>query len=199
MVKSKYQDNFEFICWMKKFYESNPPSSMRDYNPVMRRNNSEIDLTFLEKLGSKPQGSKESLGKNQFMAPRNSSRDLSNRPMSLNKNNSNLSFLSNKENELLEKIKDEKYMHYDVLKAEREFFFGKLRDIDHLLDNFDRNKQVKDLVGDIRNILYMTPDKTVTIGEDGTLKFEEVQENVVNIKEINYNNGGNYDGSMQIE
>lgn len=172
---------------------------MRDYNPIMRRNNSEIDLTFLEKLGSKPQGNKESLGKNQFMAPRNSSRDLSNRPMSLNKNNSNLSFLSNKENELLEKIKDEKYMHYDVLKAEREFFFGKLRDIDHLLDNFDRNKQVNDLIGDIRNILYMTPDKTVTIGEDGTLKFEEAQENVVNIKEINFNNGGNYNGSMQIE
>jgi len=114
-----------------------------------------------------------------------------------------MSFLSNKENELLEKIKDEKYLHYDVLKAEREFFFGKLRDIDHLLDNFDRNKTMEEMVGAIRSVLYMTPNKIVVIGEDGSLKFEETNENILNLKELNFNNtnGGkhNDDISMQIE
>lgn len=175
---------------MKKFFDSNTPS-LKDYNPILRRNNSEINFNFLEKNNTKP-------------APRNSSRDLlSNRPMSLNKNNSNMSFLSNKENELLEKIKDEKYLHYDVLKAEREFFFGKLRDIDHLLDNFDRNKTMEEMVGAIRSVLYMTPNKIVVIGEDGSLKFEETNENILNLKELNFNNtnGGkhNDDISMQIE
>ena len=187
---------------MRRFFDSNVPSSIKDYNPQTRRNNVEIDLTYLEKINTKPLNGKDSTGKNMLIAPRNSSRELlSNRPMSLNKNCSNLSFLSNKENnEILEKLKDEKQAHYDILKAEREFFFGKLRDVDHLLDNFDRGKNVEDLAGAIRSILYMTPEKTVVILADGNLKIEENQENILNIKELAYNGENfNYDISMQIE
>ena len=112
-----------------------------------------------------------------------------------------MSFLSNKENEILEKLKDEKQAHYDVLKAEREFFFGKLRDIDHLLDNLDEKKTVKELTLGIRSIIYMTPEKTVVIEQDGTIKLEENNDNILNIKELCYNNqeNCNYDISMQIE
>lgn len=210
-MKSKYQDNFEFISWMKKFYDANLPASSKDYNPLLRRNNSEIDLTFLEKEKEKEKASvklpigKDSIGKNAFIAPRNSSREpISNRPLSINKNNSNMSFLSNKENELFEKLRDEKYLHYDVLKAEREFFFGKLRDIDHLLDNFDRKGKVEEVVAAVRRILYNTPDKTIIIGEDGSLKFEGNNDQTLSLKEVNYNDGKSSetcrdDVSMQIE
>lgn len=188
---------------MKRFYDLSAPSAaLKDYNPLSRRNNMEMDLTFLEK---KPIN-KDSLIKNQGILPRNSSREPNTtRQMSLHKNNSsNLSFLSNKENDFfLDKMKDEKQTHYDVLKAEREFFFGKLRDIDHLLDNFDKQKQIDELKVAIRNILYMTPEKFVVIKQDGTIDVEENNENILNMKDLNYKIADHYnfnhDVSMQLE
>lgn len=201
MIKSKYQDNFEFVCWLKKYFDLNTPANnIKDYNPAQKRNNFDIDLSFLERISSKNNVGKESV--NRFVPPRNSSRDnISTRQqLSLHKNNSNMSFLSNKENEGIEKNKEEKQMHYEVLRAERDFYFGKLRDIDHLLDNFDQNKTLEELIDSVRNIIYMTPEKTLVIEKDGTIKLEENHENILNIKRINYSPTKiNNEGSMQLE
>jgi RP/EB family microtubule-associated protein len=35
LIKCKFQDNLEFLQWIKKFWESNSP--LADYNPVARR------------------------------------------------------------------------------------------------------------------------------------------------------------------
>lgn len=195
MIRSKYQDNFEFISWMKKYFDANTtPSNLKDYNPLTRRNNFEIDLFFLEKNNSKPTLGKDSIN-NKSIFPRNSSREnITNRQMSIRKNNSNLSFLSNKENEIFEKNKEDykQNMTNDVLKAERDFYFSKLKDVDHLLDNFDRMKSCQELIDSIRNVLYMTPEKTIFIEQDGTIRLENNQDNILNLKSVNYNEMENY-------
>lgn len=53
LVKGKFQDNFEFVQWFKKFFDAN--FDMRDYDPVHARGG--------ESLGSGPKG-------NAFNKPR---------------------------------------------------------------------------------------------------------------------------------
>lgn len=36
LVKGRFQDNFEFLQWFKKFYDAN--STYTDYDPAMARN-----------------------------------------------------------------------------------------------------------------------------------------------------------------
>lgn len=180
---------------MKKYFDANTtPSNVKDYNPLTRRNNFEIDLCFLERNNSKQTLGKDSIN-NKSIFPRNSSREnITSRQMSIRKNNSNLSFLSNKENEMFEKNKEDykQHMTNDVLKAERDFYFSKLRDVDHLLDNFNRMKSCQELIDSIKNILYMTPEKTIFIEQDGTIRLENNQDNILNLKNVNYNELENY-------
>ncbi len=56
LVKAKYQDNLEFAQWMKKYFDSH--HSMREYDPISRRGNVEIDLNILTKVDGKSSGSK---------------------------------------------------------------------------------------------------------------------------------------------
>lgn len=44
-----------------------------------------------------------------------------------------------------------------LFKNERDFYFSKLKDIDHLLDVFQENS-AENLINSIKNILYSLPD-----------------------------------------
>jgi len=37
LIKGKYQDNLEFLQWLKCFYDRNMGHSIKDYNPLLRR------------------------------------------------------------------------------------------------------------------------------------------------------------------
>ena len=62
LVKSKYQDNFEFIVFFKKLFDSNANNSIiKEYNPILRRGTSEMDLSFGEKGNHKGSVGRESI------------------------------------------------------------------------------------------------------------------------------------------
>jgi RP/EB family microtubule-associated protein len=42
LVKGKYQDNLEFLQWMKRYFDNKQISV--DYDPLERRNNSELEI-----------------------------------------------------------------------------------------------------------------------------------------------------------
>jgi RP/EB family microtubule-associated protein len=43
LIKGKYQDNLEFLQWMKRYYEEK--SATTDYDPIARRNNCDLEIT----------------------------------------------------------------------------------------------------------------------------------------------------------
>lgn len=50
LSKAKYQDNLEFIQWLKRYYEVNCNDKSASYNAEERRGNAKIDFTFAEKI-----------------------------------------------------------------------------------------------------------------------------------------------------
>eukprot|EP01016_Furgasonia_blochmanni_P026494 TRINITY_DN28125_c0_g1_i1.p1 TRINITY_DN28125_c0_g1~~TRINITY_DN28125_c0_g1_i1.p1 ORF type:complete len:328 (-),score=76.12 TRINITY_DN28125_c0_g1_i1:53-997(-) len=196
LIKAKYQDNLEFAQWMRKYFDAN--YSQREYDAVARRNTTETDFTFIDKIGSKSSVNKESVTKSSSQSVMNTSKGSISKGMipipksflmrgdtreggsTLAKTNSSSSLgisVANKENDILnivnpgDKHRFERNCQYDLLKSERDFFYSKLRDIDHMLDVF-KEKDVDKLTQCIRDILYLTPERIAIVMEDGTLKIQ---------------------------
>lgn len=49
LSKSKYQDNLEFIQWLKRYFDLfNKNSEVKNYDPLIARKNAEIDFSFID-------------------------------------------------------------------------------------------------------------------------------------------------------
>ena len=49
LAKAKYQDNLEFIQWLKRYYDLNCGERGNNYKPEERRGNVVVDFSFAEK------------------------------------------------------------------------------------------------------------------------------------------------------
>lgn len=49
LAKAKYQDNLEFIQWLKRYYDLNCGDRGKDYDPREKRGNCPVDFSFAEK------------------------------------------------------------------------------------------------------------------------------------------------------
>lgn len=49
LVKGKFQDNFEFVQWFKKFFDANY-TEIQDYDPVTARDGQYVQSIFEESL-----------------------------------------------------------------------------------------------------------------------------------------------------
>ena len=193
LIKCKYQDNFEFALWMRRFVCANAPG-FKEYDSVSRRGNIEIDFGFNEKASVKPSTSKDSLAKGaafmskskSILAPRQpglkndsmysqrSSENGSTHGGSTSNLFSNLPPGESKVlmdlHNMIERQKADKNPQLEILRAERDFYYSKLRDIDHILDVYTSNN-VENLINNIREILYLTPEKIAIVCEDGDIKI----------------------------
>jgi len=194
LIKAKYQDNFEFALWMRRFVVANVPA-FKEYDAFARRGNIEIDFSFNEKASVKPSVSKESLAKGQglmskpksILAPRQpglkndsmysqrSSENGSTHGGSTSNLFSNLPAGESKVlmdlHNMIERQKADKNPQLEILRAERDFYYSKLRDIDHILDVYNPSNNVENLINNIREILYLTPEKIAIVCEDGDIKI----------------------------
>lgn len=207
LIKARYNDNLEFAQWMRKFVQTNA-NSWKEYDPVARRGNHDPDFTFVEKATTvgKPSVCKESVAKagaigkpKSILAPRMT--NLKNDSMYSQRSSeggsmhggstSNLfTSLTPAENKVLsdlnnmiERQKADKNPQLEILRSERDFYYSKLRDIDHVLDMYKGNS-VEALMNTIREVLYLTPEKIVIVCEDGDIKIKnKIEENDENTKE----------------
>lgn len=69
---------------------------------------------------------------------------------------------------MIERQKTEKNPQLEILRSERDFYYSKLRDIDHIIDVY-KDTNVDTLIANIREVLYMTPDKLAIVCEDGNI------------------------------
>lgn len=80
-----------------------------------------------------------------------------------------------------------KLAQFDQMKSERDFYYQKVRDIDHVLDVY-KESSVETLIQTIKEILYLPPDKIAMVTDNGQVVIKGAYEDDFNQKEnINAN------------
>ncbi|KAK0162972.1 hypothetical protein PV327_006696 [Microctonus hyperodae] len=153
LTKGRFQDNFEFLQWFKKFFDANY-SGNEGYDALGMR-------------GGEPMGSGgNNVPRGSGMMKRPSPRDPPAKPIPLHKvqpirqpvktgNVGNRGDTGRIE-ELTAQITDLKMM-LDGLEKERDFYFGKLRDIELMCQETDDSEQPP-IVQKILEVLYATEE-----------------------------------------
>uniref|UniRef100_A0A8C6KQC1 Microtubule associated protein RP/EB family member 3 n=1 Tax=Nothobranchius furzeri TaxID=105023 RepID=A0A8C6KQC1_NOTFU len=157
LVKGKFQDNFEFLQWFKRFFDANYDG--KEYDPLLMRQGQEgtpPPSNPGEFIHPKPKRSSRSAPmRTSPTAPKtvpppqrqiNAPTPRRNTPMTRNGGDAELV-------ELNQQILDMK-LTIDGLEKERDFYFGKLRDIE-LICQENENSSV---LGKIIDILYATEE-----------------------------------------
>ncbi|XP_047536253.1 microtubule-associated protein RP/EB family member 1 isoform X3 [Vanessa atalanta] len=152
LVKGRFQDNFEFLQWFKKFFDANYGGT--EYDAMAQREGLPMGHGA---AGAVPRAAPPSVKK-----PAAPVAKVAARPQTIGKANStvrsppvNLSRINqtgkgdSKINELKATV--------DGLEKERDFYFGKLRDIEVICQEMDEEHNAP-IVQKILDILYATED-----------------------------------------
>uniref|UniRef100_A0A8C4DE63 Microtubule-associated protein RP/EB family member 1 n=1 Tax=Dicentrarchus labrax TaxID=13489 RepID=A0A8C4DE63_DICLA len=136
LVKGKFQDNFEFLQWFKKFFDANYDG--KEYDPVLTRQGQE---------GTPPPPNQGPMRTSPTINMTSSRR---NTPMTRNGGDAELI-------ELNQQLLDLK-LTVEGLEKERDFYFGKLRDIELLCQENENDNPV---LTKIMDTLYATEVNTI--------------------------------------
>ncbi|XP_001846297.2 microtubule-associated protein RP/EB family member 1 isoform X5 [Culex quinquefasciatus] len=182
LIKGRFQDNFEFLQWFKKFFDANYDG--REYDAMLARDNLP--------MGMGGAGAPKGNGVPMVAVPRkaplvsSTSRDkikpiskvtpsrpaaqpvssLERRPLgggggggaaNASKSSSQNSVSNQQVDELTTQVMDMR-LHLEGLEKERDFYFSKLRDIEILCQEDEQNETPNNLIQRILNILYATED-----------------------------------------
>jgi len=160
-VKGRFQDNFEFVQWFKKFFDAN--TSGEPYSA-------------LEARGGIPLGSPGQPGKPMHRVAPSATSQIASRtkaPPAMGRNSNNTSVgmvrpqpakhspssnrLSNSQVEELTAQLAETKLNLEGLEKERDFYFGKLRDIEVYCQEHEEGEN-NSVVQRVLEILYATED-----------------------------------------
>lgn len=147
LTKLKFQDNLEFLQWIKKYWDSHFPGG--SYDAEGRRKGA----VGMKKAGSNPRIS-SSAAVPLKKAPSNS--EVSRTP--LTKTSASRSAVGVSEEVLnnLNKQITELRITVDGVEKERDFYFNKLREIEIMVQS--RESEAPGLIKDITKILYSTEE-----------------------------------------
>lgn len=166
LVKSRFQDNFEFLQWFKKFFDANYDG--HEYNALEIRGNIPLGSLAVGPSG----GAKSSLsssthnptrpisGRPTAMAPAHQT--LTNNNVSISMKNKNIA--RNGSSSILDADARSKYESeisqlkatIDNIERERDFYYGKLRSVEVLCQQTEEEPEVDKKK--ILEILYATED-----------------------------------------
>ncbi|XP_060071082.1 microtubule-associated protein RP/EB family member 1-like isoform X2 [Ylistrum balloti] len=153
LVKGRFQDNFEFLQWFKKFFDANYDG--KDYDPLASRQNQAMGAppkaatrSPAAKTSAKPTRSVPSA---QTRSPsgygvKQPGARANNHAAAGDKNSEMVSDLTQRVNEL--------QLTVEGLEKERDFYFGKLRDIEVLCQEHEDHEYIKGIM----EILYQTEE-----------------------------------------
>ncbi|KAF4079490.1 hypothetical protein AMELA_G00178570 [Ameiurus melas] len=151
LVKGKFQDNFEFLQWFKKFFDANYDG--KEYDPHAARQGHEVSPTPKPEclIGVGPQRTSPTVPKT-VPAPQ---RPISSVPTNIKRS---IPVLRNggSEAELMElnqQLMDLK-VTVDGLEKERDFYFGKLRDIELICQ--EHESENNPVLAKVFDVLYAT-------------------------------------------
>ncbi|XP_063242399.1 microtubule-associated protein RP/EB family member 1 isoform X2 [Bacillus rossius redtenbacheri] len=168
LIKGRFQDNFEFLQWFKKFFDANYQG--HEYDALAIRGGEQMGSAVsnvprgigISTVAKKVPASKPEVA----MAPRAAARSVPKaQPVNVNNrslpgNRPSLTGLKagdpgNRLDELNAQVTEQK-LTIDGLEKERDFYFGKLRDIEVLCQEHDQDQNP--IIHKILDILYATED-----------------------------------------
>lgn len=178
LIKGRFQDNFEFLQWFKKFFDANYDG--REYDAYLARDNlpmgmggagapkgNGVAVAAASVPRRAPLVSSTSRDKIKPMSKVTPSRPLAqtvSRPAAglgstanASKSSSQNSVTNQQVEELTTQVMDMR-LHLEGLEKERDFYFSKLRDIEILCQEDEQNETPNSLIQRILNILYATED-----------------------------------------
>ncbi|XP_066902765.1 microtubule-associated protein RP/EB family member 1 isoform X3 [Halyomorpha halys] len=161
LIKGRFQDNFEFLQWFKKFFDANYDG--HEYDPVEARGGILLGSGVNETAGfTAPAPPRPPANRRIASVSKGSSR--TNLASGTPNQGSNASATSNATrypsdvqkvvDDLSQQLSNTK-ITVDGLEKERDFYFGKLRDIELVCQE---NQGDEELVQKILDILYATED-----------------------------------------
>jgi RP/EB family microtubule-associated protein len=170
LVKAKYQDNLEFMQWLKRYFDLN--YNGEPYDAVGRRKGQDL---FYIGSGNKPvKGGAAPGGAKKFNKPTGAggvgAAKKFTKPAAASSIGGGAGSAAQKKKitELEGEIAELK-LTSDTLEKERDFYFGKLRDIEVLLQAYqDQDIPVVDM---LLKILYATEDEKVEVDDSGNLNI----------------------------
>lgn len=163
LCKGRFQDNFEFAQWFKKFYDANCDGS-REYDPVGRRSGKAVANSGST---ASPATKSTSTRKTTVSASTATARAGPARtsparggvtPSSATRQPKVSSAASNAKIEELSTRVTELQLTIENLEKERDFYFGKLRDIEIMCQQPEVQEKNLSVVEEITKILYQTED-----------------------------------------
>lgn len=187
LMKGRFQDNFEFIQWFKKFFDANYGGE--DYDPIMARGGQEMGMgkpgaanTNGRQLsgvpaarpsnGSRMPTTNSRMPTTNSRMPRSSpagARPPVNRSMHQPGHNNITNGAATAQIEDLGAQLLESKLTIEGLEKERDFYFSKLRDIEVIAQEFE--SQGGELVNKCLAVLYQTEDGFAVPEEDGEIQL----------------------------
>eukprot|EP00026_Physarum_polycephalum_P013045 Phypoly_transcript_13407.p1 GENE.Phypoly_transcript_13407~~Phypoly_transcript_13407.p1 ORF type:complete len:282 (+),score=59.07 Phypoly_transcript_13407:100-945(+) len=185
LIKGKYQDNLEFLQWIKRYYDLHFPGGK--YNAIERRAQSKCPYEGDSKASAdqntapsapvthKPAAKTEAAPKKASTKP--TTTPATSKASSVLKpvnraldgyDNHKPKFSSSEEderkiNELTKKVTELK-VNVDSLEKERDFYFGKLREVEVLAQNAEKSAFVDQVLA----ILYASDDENFAAADEVT-------------------------------
>uniref|UniRef100_A0A6B2ED17 Putative microtubule-associated protein rp/eb family member 3-like isoform x7 n=1 Tax=Phlebotomus kandelakii TaxID=1109342 RepID=A0A6B2ED17_9DIPT len=175
LVKGRFQDNFEFLQWFKKFFDANYDG--KDYNALVARENNPMGMGSAASSKSALAGPTRRVIPAATSTPRvvPAAKPIAKAPTrpaattGLRASNStppkkqdsignhhNATVTNQQMEELTNQVMDMR-MNLEGLEKERDFYFAKLRDIEILCQDAD-DTEPQPIVQKILDILYATED-----------------------------------------
>jgi len=153
LVKGKFQDNFEFVQWFKKFFDANY-NGADDYDPVMARGGEVMGSAKGGALHKAP-SSKPSMSRTTTATPKVKQPGRSPAVPSVKRSPG----MSNAggDNQHVEELKgqiEQLNMDKEGLEKERDFYFNKLREIEVICQDNENQTHVKEIM----DVLYATEE-----------------------------------------
>ncbi|XP_015715354.1 microtubule-associated protein RP/EB family member 3 isoform X2 [Coturnix japonica] len=166
LVKGKFQDNFEFIQWFKKFFDANYDG--KEYNPLLARQGQDAAPA----PNPVPQRTSPTGPKNTQQPAR-----LGNVPSGILRKNSPATRNGGSEAdaqilELNQQLMDLK-LTVDGLEKERDFYFSKLRDIELICQEHENENSP--IISGIVSVLYAT-EEGFAPPEDDELEEQQTEQ-----------------------
>jgi len=177
LVKGKYQDNLEFLQWLKRYYDIHHPEA--EYNAVERRKQAmggkALAPTSAPKPVAKPTGAATKPAPKTVAAPKPAAAKVPTTTPVTKVKSPGTSSDSGRVQELQQQNAELK-LTTDGLEKERDFYFGKLREIEILCQNADQSNEH---IQAILRILYATDDQQEFVTEEATPQEEKPVEEQV--------------------
>merc|ERR1719507_437358 len=152
LVKGRFQDNFEFLQWFKKFFDANYQG--QEYDPMAARDGQDVGGTGGSRMPLATSNGHSKMPARTAVAKRSPAARVPAAPRSRPAGGG----ASAAQIEELNSQNLEKNLTIEGLEKERDFYFGKLRDIEVLAQEHEAEPNGPQFTAKVLNVLYATED-----------------------------------------